>query len=84
MAAGGLGGVGGVLVLDELLLSLELPPTHPALVAVPVEPGGRDLTPGHAGLVGWWVLFCQSIITISLSLTTTITSYQLSVVLKYF
>ena len=49
---GQVGGVGGVLVLDQLLLSLELPPAHPALVAVPVEPGGRDLTPGHAGLVG--------------------------------
>ena len=38
----GEGGVGGVLVLDQLLLRLELPPTLAALVAVPVEDGGAD------------------------------------------
>ena len=47
MTDGGLGGVGGVLVLDQLLLRLELPPAHPALVAVPVEPGGADQSLGH-------------------------------------
>ena len=44
---GGLGGVWGVLVLDELLLSLKLPPAHPALVAVPVEPQGGQQSLGH-------------------------------------
>ena len=39
--------MGGELVLDQLLLRLELPPTLPALVAVPLEDRGRHHEAGH-------------------------------------
>ena len=39
--------MGRELVLDQLLLRLELPPTLPALVAVPLEDRGGHHEAGH-------------------------------------
>ena len=39
--------MGGELVLDQLLLRLELPPTLPTLVAIPLEDRGGYHEAGH-------------------------------------